>query len=589
MNEQKANYKMTEKLFFRLLPIQVLLMAIGAVNGIVSSLFAGNYLGAEAMGAIGLYAPVSQFLTAVTVMLVGGAQILCGKYMGKNQVERTQDIFSTDMLITTIVSAAVIALLVVASLFDLTTVLTEDTVSRALLNRYILGQAAGVLPMLLGQQLSAFLSLENRTKLTTAASVVLIIANLLLSWLFVAVMQMGIFGLALATSLGMWLFFLVQLSYYFSGKALLKFRVGFRKKDAGQIIGVGAPGALSQGYQTIRRLIVNYVILTWVGSIGISAFAASDAVFSIVWALPHGLNAVFRMLMSVSIGEEDRQSLADVMRTALYRAVPLMCAVVLALILLASPLTMLHYSDTSSEIYNLAVWGYRILPVCMPLSLIYMFFTCYAQAIGRQVLVNVMSLIDGLIGVALFSWILVPVIGLNGVFVANICNGILTTLGFLIYAIAKNRRMPKNVEELMVIPADFGVTADERMDLTLKTMEDVTFVSARTQAFCLAHGIDDRRAYFAALCLEEAAANVVEHGFKKDQKKHTVDVRVVHKENDLILRIKDDCVPFDPGERQKQADPEDITKNIGIRMVYDIAESVSYQNILGMNVLTVRV
>ena len=56
-----------------------------------------------------------------------------------------------------------------------------------------------------------------------------------------------------------------------------------------------------------------------------------------------------------------------------------------------------------------------------------------------------------------------------------------------------------------------------------------------------------------------------------------------------ILRIKDDCVPFDPTERQKMADAEDKTKNIGIRMVFRMASEVRYQNILGLNVLTVRI
>ena len=89
--------------------------------------------------------------------------------------------------------------------------------------------------------------------------------------------------------------------------------------------------------------------------------------------------------------------------------------------------------------------------------------------------------------------------------------------------------------------------------------------------------------------MEEMAGNVIEHGFTKDRRKdHTIDIRVVHKNDDIILRIKDDCVPFDPAERSKILDPDDITKNIGIRMVYAIADDIRYQNILGLNVLTIR-
>ncbi len=74
-----------------------------------------------------------------------------------------------------------------------------------------------------------------------------------------------------------------------------------------------------------------------------------------------------------------------------------------------------------------------------------------------------------------------------------------------------------------------------------------------------------------------------------DNKPHAVDVRVVHKSEDLILRVKDDCAPFNPQERAELLDTQDMTRNIGLRMVMRIAKSVDYQNLLGLNVLTMRV
>ena len=51
MSDQTASAKMLSKLMFRLLPAQVLLYMVGAVNGLVSSYFAANYVGVTAMGA----------------------------------------------------------------------------------------------------------------------------------------------------------------------------------------------------------------------------------------------------------------------------------------------------------------------------------------------------------------------------------------------------------------------------------------------------------------------------------------------------------------------------------------------------------
>ena len=107
--------------------------------------------------------------------------------------------------------------------------------------------------------------------------------------------------------------------------------------------------------------------------------------------------------------------------------------------------------------------------------------------------------------------------------------------------------------------------------------------------FCTQKGLDEKRAYYAGLCLEEMAGNIVLHGFNKDTKKHAVDMRVVYEEDELVIRLSDHCIPFNPKERAEIFNPEDITKNIGVRMVARIAKSMQYQNMLGLNVLTMVV
>ena len=140
----------------------------------------------------------------------------------------------------------------------------------------------------------------------------------------------------------------------------------------------------------------------------------------------------------------------------------------------------------------------------------------------------------------------------------------------------------------MVIPDDFGAPENERMDISVKNIDEVVTIAHKVQNFCRERGIDDRRSYLAGLAMEEMAGNIVEHGFVKDKKNHTIDVRVVHKDGDIILRIKDDCVAFNPADRTDVV-KDDITRNIGIRMVFKIAKQVQHQSVLGLNVLTVRI
>ena len=154
------NARMPTKLIFRLLPVQILLAAVGAVNGIVSGFFVSNYVGINAMSAVGLYAPINMLIGSISTILVGGSVILCGKYMGRNEHDKMQNAFSLNLVLSLLASAVFIILFLVLALFDLTGFLTRDAAVRPLFNSYLLGQAVGVVPFMLGSSFAAFLTLE---------------------------------------------------------------------------------------------------------------------------------------------------------------------------------------------------------------------------------------------------------------------------------------------------------------------------------------------------------------------------------------------------------------------------------------------
>ncbi|MBP3868337.1 MAG: hypothetical protein J6D38_04405, partial [Solobacterium sp.] len=165
-----SNDKIIAKQFFRLLPVQVLLIVIPNLNGFISSLFATNKIGADAMSAIATSSPILQLLMSVGTMMLGGSQILCGKYMGRNEIERTQSIFSLDISFVLIVSLAASVLLGLCGSMDLLKFMNHDPAVRQLFNRYLIGCCLGIVPMMVGNQLSAFLSMEMQGNRSTIAT-----------------------------------------------------------------------------------------------------------------------------------------------------------------------------------------------------------------------------------------------------------------------------------------------------------------------------------------------------------------------------------------------------------------------------------
>lgn len=585
-----SNYKMISKLMLRLLPVHVLILSLGTFNSIVSSFFSANYVGIEVTSAIGLYGPISMMITAVGAILSGGAGIECGKYIGQNSRDEVAEVFSMDIILTVISSFVITAVLLFMSLNDLTGIFTRDSMVRVALNNYFLGQAIGVLPLLLSNQLSVFLSFENREKFIVLGSISWVVVNLFFEYIFVLVIPLGAFGLALASSLGTWIFCVIEAMYFLLGRSYIRFvpkKIDLKKSI--RIITKGLPGVLPTIYGTVRGFLVNGLIDTYVGSAGLSALAAAGNLMGLFWAVPVGMLSVSRLLISIGVGEEDRNSLKSVMHFMFTGYLALQSIISLGIISLSIPFTRIFYQNPVEPVYMMTAWGFRILPLCMPLSIICMHFIAYAQATDKHVLLNLLAVFDGVLGVAITAPLLIGRFGINAIYIANVLNGVITTLIIFLYAFVINRHVPRNIGELMVIPEDFGVPDDAVVVIEVKNMEHVVEVAKNVQHFCEERGIDRKRAMLAGLSLEEMAGNVVTHGFSMDDRKHTVIVKAIHRNNDVILTIKDDCLAFDPAARNDINDLEDPTRYIGIRMIFKIASEVNYQNVLGLNFLTIRI
>lgn len=188
MKERSSDYKLLTGLFFKLLPFQILLIVINAVNGIVDSLYASNVVGKTAMSAIGLFGPMNHFLYAASMMIVSGSQILYGRYLARDR-KHINSVFTVNIIVALAVSVLTSLVMVVGSLTGGTRIFVSTEPDLTMLNRYMIGQAIGVPALVLGQQLFAFLSLENQTKRTMVASITCLVVNGVLDHVFVAILD----------------------------------------------------------------------------------------------------------------------------------------------------------------------------------------------------------------------------------------------------------------------------------------------------------------------------------------------------------------------------------------------------------------
>ena len=185
MKNNTAGGGIVARLFFRLLPIQILIVAMGSVTFLIGAA-----------------------LTAASLLIPWRLAGLFG----------AQGTLKTDLSI------------------------------------YTVGYAIGIIPQLLAQQLASFLQLERQSRLGYIGIIVMILVNVILDVVLVAILDMGVWGLALATSASNWAYFLILVSYYVLGKAQLKYRIRFASwKELPTLVKIGFPAALLVFALAVRK------------------------------------------------------------------------------------------------------------------------------------------------------------------------------------------------------------------------------------------------------------------------------------------------------------------------------------------------
>ncbi len=577
------------RLFFNLLPVQILIVAMGSINSIIDGTIAGRFIGITAVGVIGLYYVMVEILQAVGAVLLGGTTVLCGKYMGKGELEKTNGIFSLNLTVAFLVGAfltlvSVVVPGVLANALGVTAELKNDLVI------YIVGYAFGIIPMLVGQQIASFLQMERQSTRGYIGIAGMMISNLVLDILLVSILKMGMLGLGLATSISNIVYCIILVPYYFSSKAQFKF--GFKLIDWNeifQILKIGVPGAFLIFCIAIRDWVINMILLKHCGNDGLSAKSALGMVSGIFIAYCLGNGAVVRMLISVFAGEENKNAMKKTLKIAFTWGMLLAVVVSIVICLLSPFLTSVFFPDRSSNVYHLAYSLFVIYSLCIPLILICQISTNYLQAMRHTVFVNFLSVFDGFFSMVIPSMILAPVMGAMGVWIANPIGIVLTILTVPVYCLIYWKRLPVNLDECMFLKPDYGIPESNVLNLSIHNLDEVALSSAKVLQFCEDHAMGKKSSYYVALCLEEMAANVIQHGFIGDKKKHSLNSMVIFKADKIFLRIKDDCPPFNPKEMAEMMTDRSSPDNLGIRMVFKIADDVSYQNLLGLNVLTITV
>ena len=576
---------MIRKLVRQMLSAQVLSALTVSLCLLIDSIMIGRFLGEEAIAAYGLANPLLLAIGAIGSLLAAGIQVVCSRSLGRGSQEETNAGFSSALAVAAVIS---ISFMVIAFLFrSFFAGVMGAKAGTALFDQtrdYIAGFSLGAPGSMGALVLVPFMQMAGQSGLLIVAVLTMTVTDIAFDLLNVLVFHGGMFGMGLASALSYYAAMIVSAFYFLSGKCVFRFSLkGITFKKVCELFNSGVPAGFGMAASMICIFAINRILMSAGGSNALAAFTVICSIGNAACCISTGIGGVSLTLSGILFHEEDRNGLRELMRL-LCRYSVYLGLVMGAVLLIFAPVFIRLFIGEAGVTQDMAILGLRIyaaglIPACINYSLKNMY-----QATGRNILIEVISLVEGAFLPALAALIFSKIVGVTGVWLHYFLGEILTLICIGLFIHWRCRSLPWKNGACLYLKKDFGVAEENLLEADIHDLPEVTMVSEKAADFCRQHGGDERLANHIALCIEEMAANVITHGFTQDGKQHHLSIRILNKPEYWVLRFRDDCGAFDPVHYV----PDENSDALGIRLVLAMAEEANYTYSLNLNNLTLK-
>lgn len=557
---------------------------------LVDSIMIGRFLGVDSMTAYGLATPVLLVFAAFGSMLSAGIQVMCGKTMGSGDMKATNGCFSVSVFLAAAVSFIGLAVVLIFN-SPICTMLgagspTPDNNVFFLTHDYITGFIIGAPAFIFAQIMVPYMQISGSRIRLVVAVIAMTVSDVLFDILNVFVVKGGTFGMGLASSLSYYIAFFIGVAYFFKKKCIFKFRAALIKvKTCFELIKYGIPTVINQISLVLLVFVLNKVLLEVGQNLAVASYSVISTVGNICYCFGSGIATVALLLSSMFYSDEEKSALRSLVKIMTFYAVVLDIAVTL-IVLIAAPF-LVGLFLTNPDAKDMAVLGLRLFSLSLLPCSLNTTFKNYYQGVNRTGFTQLISVMQNFAFTAIFAFVLSRFAGTTGVWLAYLCGETLTFIVISVVVWKNFKKVSFSPDAYSLLPADFGAKDEDYIEMTVKTASEAVNASQKAADFCLNHGESDRDSRLIALCIEEMANNIVEHGFTKDQKDdHSIDIRLIFKNGKRFIRIRDNCVNFDPIAYMDLHKTDDPTVHIGIRLVMKMVKDANYVCSLGLNNLT---
>ena len=396
MRIQLSEHFTYKKLLQFVLP-SIIMMIFTSIYGIVDGIFVSNYIGKTPFAAVNFIMPVLMILGGIGFMIGTGGSALVSQTMGEGNNKRANAYFSMLVYVTLILGVALAALGLVfirpiTILLGAKEEMVEYCVSYA---RIIL---LAIPAFMLQNVFQSFFVTAEKPKLGLAVTVAAGVTNMVLDYLFIAVLNLGVEGAAAATAISQLIGAVIPLFYFLAPNSSL-LRLSRAKFDGKALLKTctnGSSELVTNISTSLVNMLYNVQLMRLIGEDGVSAYGVIMYVNLVFLSIFIGHSIGCAPIVGYHYGAGNRAELKGLFRKSL---VIISVAGIFMLViseLLAVPLATV-FVGYDAELLVLTCRGFRLYAISFAICGFNIFSSAFFTALGNGVISAAISFLRTLL------------------------------------------------------------------------------------------------------------------------------------------------------------------------------------------------
>lgn len=416
-SHQRLTQEPVRKVFLRYFFPSLLGMMLMSVNILIDGIFIGNGVGTEALAGVNLAMPLFSLILAMAFWIGIGGATMYSVHIGSSEIKKARSVFSlatVSLLISFVIIGGVGAFFVEEIALFLGA--NEDTFSYTVEYLFILFLFGWVIAF--QELVSIFVRNDGSPTLSMISLGVTAIINIALNYYMIFILQLGVLGAAIATVLASFIGLLVLLFHFFQKYSNLRtFSFDWSRSMLRSIFFIGFPSFITEGGMLVFVASYNLTIASLLGTEGVAAFSVINYLHGFMFLSFFGIETALQPMISYYHGAKEKNRMKATLKIG-EKTSFILGATLLIVGVVAAPYLVSLFGVESENVRALATEGIRLFfigYVFIGFNFVYM---TYFQSIGRIRQSTTIVLLRSYILLIILLWVLPPIIGVAGVWLA---------------------------------------------------------------------------------------------------------------------------------------------------------------------------